>query len=890
VLHSRFAQCVLGVLLAGSAEAASYYVNDASLVGDLTGVPWCATSVAGSNTAGCGTCAKPCATIAVAFTNNVVGPGDTVYVNSGTYTSASFSDYPHLSANGAVGNPITIRGAADAQLKPLAILNGNFVARSCMWIDSQNMVIRGLECRRTAANAAVPYGSGFYTGGAANNLEFRNLVVHTEISAAVYSAGIETESSGTGSMLVDGCEVFNSSYGVLINSGSLLNTITNNQIHNIGEEGVRFDNNEATSVNVVRNNAFFNNPGTPVFVLGGLANSTTDVSFNTLYNNSTGGACVPAIGLFGTPDATVTNNLIFDNGCDAIRLDCYRVIASTACLTASFPNPSNSKITNNTLHNNLRLQHQSAEINLAHCVGAPPTLKNNIVHATSSNATDALLRVGTECAGVNSNYNDLYQTGSTAMTCWNWDGTACGNTWADLAAYRAGAPGLEANSLSADPLFFDSTNALLTSRNYSVRSRGGYWNGSTWALDPSLDSPTIDIGDPSTPYSNEPFCSGGRVNLGKDGNTAQASKSYNSCQVRFVGAPQSLWPGQCSANTLIQVTEPGGTPIPQFIPLQVSVASSSSSASLHSTAACGAPGVSTVTIQPGQSSAGFFFQDNTPGTPTLTASVPTLVSATQAQTIRRVATQLAIVSAPQTIGAGQCSAAVTVEAQDSGGVPSDVQVDTVVTLAGAANVFTDSCVSVGSAQTMTAGTRTLTFFVRETALGTQTLTASGLGLASQPLIVGPGPAARIDVTGLPSSIPLGMPTSFSVTLRDALGNLTPSYVGTIHFASTDASAQVPADATFATSDLGQKTLGGLVFNAPGTYQLTATDMVQPTVTGSQGPITVTMGLIDTSPVDPLIPPRGPTSYRVGCNCSSGSPMLWPGLMALLLALGARRRV
>jgi len=74
------------------------------------------------------------------------------------------------------------------------------------------------------------------------------------------------------------------------------------------------------------------------------------------------------------------------------------------------------------------------------------------------------------------------------------------------------------------------------------------WNSMTIqqvGLDDSADdnfhvqagSPTIDAGDPTTPYLNEPGPNGGRVNLGFDGNTAQAqvSSSAHSVQVLSPG-------------------------------------------------------------------------------------------------------------------------------------------------------------------------------------------------------------------------------------------------------------------------------------------------------------------------------------------------------------------
>ncbi len=68
-----------------------------------------------------------------------------------------------------------------------------------------------------------------------------------------------------------------------------------------------------------------------------------------------------------------------------------------------------------------------------------------------------------------------------------------------------------------DPLFASSTD-------YHLQSTAGRWNGSTWVTD-EADSPCIDTGDPSSSYSNEPSPNGDRINIGRYGNTDEASKT-----------------------------------------------------------------------------------------------------------------------------------------------------------------------------------------------------------------------------------------------------------------------------------------------------------------------------------------------------------------------------
>ncbi|MBN1506932.1 MAG: right-handed parallel beta-helix repeat-containing protein [Sedimentisphaerales bacterium] len=63
--------------------------------------------------------------------------------------------------------------------------------------------------------------------------------------------------------------------------------------------------------------------------------------------------------------------------------------------------------------------------------------------------------------------------------------------------------------------------------DYHLKSQGGRWNPVTkaWVMD-NITSPCIDAGDPNLAIGSEPFPSGGRINLGAYGGTAEASKSY----------------------------------------------------------------------------------------------------------------------------------------------------------------------------------------------------------------------------------------------------------------------------------------------------------------------------------------------------------------------------
>jgi hypothetical protein len=74
-------------------------------------------------------------------------------------------------------------------------------------------------------------------------------------------------------------------------------------------------------------------------------------------------------------------------------------------------------------------------------------------------------------------------------------------------------------SIYENPLF-----ANKKSRDYHLKSTGGRWDGNKWVKD-LIISPCIDAGYSSSDYSQEPEDNGGRINIGRYGNTEEASRS-----------------------------------------------------------------------------------------------------------------------------------------------------------------------------------------------------------------------------------------------------------------------------------------------------------------------------------------------------------------------------
>lgn len=166
---------------------------------------------------------------------------------------------------------------------------------------------------------------------------------------------------------------------------------------------------------------------------------------------------------------------------------------------------------------------------------------DNVFYGGLGNNTTATLYVDALSeTGFYANYNDYYSggVGSPSALC---AGTRfpLGHTW------NCGGPALDGNSISIDPLWFNTAAGL---EDFHPKSLQGRWSPPNGFFTPdATNSLTIDSGDPNDDYSLEsPVFGGGRVNLGSYGDTAEASLSaapggYPGCAFTAkVGAGQSF--------------------------------------------------------------------------------------------------------------------------------------------------------------------------------------------------------------------------------------------------------------------------------------------------------------------------------------------------------------
>jgi streptogramin lyase len=141
------------------------------------------------------------------------------------------------------------------------------------------------------------------------------------------------------------------------------------------------------------------------------------------------------------------------------------------------------------------------------------------------------------------------------------------------------------------------------------------------------------------------------------------------------------------------------------------------------------------------------------------------------------------------------------------------------------------------------GVHTFTGIVLDNA-GQQSISATDsatgiMGAVDVTVLPGPASAFRLAWIQIPDApqFPgflgqvVGLQSTVQATAVDAFGNTVPGYTGTVHFTSSDAAAQLPADYTFMTSDQGVHDFA-VVMGTAGPQEVDVTDGTSAGSTGS----------------------------------------------------------
>jgi hypothetical protein len=153
--------------------------------------------------------------------------------------------------------------------------------------------------------------------------------------------------------------------------------------------------------------------------------------------------------------------------------------------------------------------------------------------------------------------------------------------------------------------------------------------------------------------------------------------------------------------------------------------------------------------------------------------------------------------------------------------------------------------------------------------GSQSITAtdtanSSIAGADSGISVIPAAIQGLQVTA-PGSVTAGQAFTITVSAVDPFNNVIGTYLGTVHFSSSDSQAALPADYTFKASDAGVHVFtNGVTLKTAGSQTLTATDTVTSSLTG-QATITVNSGTLT-----PALFARSSSDGQVWAAVSNGS--------------------
>jgi hypothetical protein len=348
----------------------------------------------------------------------------------------------------------------------------------------------------------------------------------------------------------------------------------------------------------------------------------------------------------------------------------------------------------------------------------------------------------------------------------------------------------------------------------------------------------------------------------------------------FTTASQTRQAGQCSAVATVQSQDPYGNVSPVVAATTVSLSASPAGLGFYSDAGC-TVAVASVSMAAGASTAGFWFKGTAVGSVVVTASATGLTSATQTETINPAGPSvLVFASAPQTRQAGACSAAATVQSQDSYGNVSAVSAATAVNLvaapaAGFAFYSDAGCTSAVTSVSMAAGASTAGFWFKGTAPGSITVTASATGFtaATQVETVNPAPPNHLAFTTGAQTRQAGACSAVAtVQTQDAYNNASPvGAATTVSLSASPATGFTFYSNATCTVAVGSVSIAAGASTAGFYFKGTAPGSV--TVTASATGLTsATQGeTITVAPPDHLAFATGPQAVAAG-SCSAAAAL------------------
>lgn len=523
-----------------------YYVNDNSTTGDVF------TTAVGNDANSGKSPNAPMANLGTLLSLYHLQPGDTVYVDSGTY-NLSRNLTLGSSIAGTPGNPITIIGAGastvlnradttpgtdvfniggahDVRIENLAITGGGDGIDIADSSNSTDISLSGLDISKFGSGSTF-YSFGVFDGAGSSGFSLTSSTIHDADPGPFATFGVKLSDSGAGDATISGDTFKNLSYGVqgpynnnvAITGNQLFNTtaagisvgqsivqgapltVSGNTVTGGSGVGISVSASFAGSVVVSGNTVSGLINGTGISVSGPVsaqnnesygnydgfnAGAGSTSSGNRIHDNTHAG--VTTSGNAG--NATLIGNVIYNNP-TGIVVNVTSVVLTNNLFYSNANIAVDGEFTGLlTLVNNTIDQSGGTAIKFA-STSSNLSLKNNVVNVSDSGL--ALDVAATAETGFASDWNLFHLSGGATMG--NWGGQAV----ATFLDWRFGT-GFDIDSTDVDPQFTDAAHG-----NYLLLP----------------GSPAIDRGDPNSAFANEPGNNGGRINLGFEGNTAQATQS-----------------------------------------------------------------------------------------------------------------------------------------------------------------------------------------------------------------------------------------------------------------------------------------------------------------------------------------------------------------------------
>jgi hypothetical protein len=371
-------------------------------------------------------------------------------------------------------------------------------------------------------------------------------------------------SGSTGTVIVGSVLVPTGGAGVWVQSGgSGLIMSSDTVLMNGGNRAIQIDQFFGGLVAISSNTLNFTSVGIPGVGIGTMtAGSSVWISSNIfLPDLATGGGSNTALSFDGlTTGATVQYNSFYYRTSGGAAINSYDTIFAVSSPGLSIHHnrvSQNAQITNGNFAAIVLVGSPNSGIKYNDLYASAPAAVNpaallvistgstgvqvmdNVFYAGLAGNTTASIYVDAlSQSGFYANYNDYFNGALGSPS------AICAGTRVPLGhAWSCAGPILDGNSISSDPLWFNTAVGL---EDFHPKSIQGRWSPPNGFFTPDAsNSLTIDSGDPNDDYSLEnAVFNGGRVNMGSYGDTVEASESaaasgYTGCTFTAkVGAGQ----------------------------------------------------------------------------------------------------------------------------------------------------------------------------------------------------------------------------------------------------------------------------------------------------------------------------------------------------------------